>query len=201
MPGPGVRTFRTRPGPAVWQMHGTPGGRAVSLAMATAKDGAAAKASGELKDALVLIRMDARSKSRLEAAALARGQSLSDFACEVLNQVAVEGHPSHDPTVHFALLCSAAHAGKPTGFNIVGQWLARNLAALQPPTIRTTIWWAKITDLQSLAVRGTPTEVLEWLLEHLPRIAVTIPHKRMPQLVQGLIKGFADEEAAPARPR
>jgi hypothetical protein len=169
--------------------------------MATAKDAPARKKVGELKDALVLLRMDARAKSRLEAAALARGQTLSEFACEVLNQVAVEGHPSHDPIVHFALLCSAAHAGKPTGFHIVGQWLARNLAALQPDGVRTTIWWAKITDLQNLAVRGTPTEVLEWLLKHLPRIAVTIPHKRLPQLVQGLLKGFADEDAAPTKPR
>jgi hypothetical protein len=149
------------------------------------------------KDALLLLRMEPLVKSQLEAAALARGQSVAAFALEVLRRVAAERQPSRDPAAHFALLVSAAHAGKPGGFGVVGQWLARNVVELQPTTTKTKVWWAMVADLKSTAVRGEAEQVMEWLQVNLPGIAVTIPAKRMAQVVTGMLKGFEQTDATP----
>lgn len=151
-----------------------------------------------VKEALVMLRVHAEEKDRIEAAARAAGRSVTDLILEaVMKEVAkIEKADGPKPTrrghlpTYFRASCLTASAGGTQSYRWVGRSLVGALASERPLEIEEDDWCQRLEELeQLLALDDSDDDVITWFKENLPRFIAQVPPRRRGVFIEGLREG------------
>jgi hypothetical protein len=146
------------------------------------------------KSHFIILRVDLETKQRIEAAARARGLSVTTFVLEATEKVAGKAIPkpatsaSRGVPAFFRALCQEATRGGGLSYRVAGYELTRRLPELiesATPKERER----KSEEFTALAGPKKPRDeakVLAWFNRELPRCMKLVPSRRFGQFVEGV---------------
>jgi hypothetical protein len=148
------------------------------------------------KSEFIIVRVDADTKGRIEAAARRQGLSLSTFVLR-----AAEGAAARKPTqagslkprgragspTFFVALCAEARQGGESSYYDAGHELMLHVAELRACHLSEEEWGCRLDRLAEL-LQGEQDEegVWQWFQQELPRCMVLVPTRRRDQFLKGV---------------
>jgi hypothetical protein len=143
----------------------------------------------------VCFRLDAGTKSRLEAAARARGQSLTTFLREAAIKAieAVEKRPPKPPERRrdfqdwCIALCCEARQGGASGYYRAGRSVLGKLVTFDAYGLRETEGQRRVRELVVLIQARDHAGMWAWFKRELPRCIEWVPPRRRELFLKGVL--------------
>lgn len=150
-----------------------------------------------VKEANIMLRVDAAAKRRIEDAARVSGKSITDFVLEnTMKAVAkAERSQSREPTrvsrgacpTFFRACCATASAGGSNSYKWAAYELTRHLSRLGPWELDEEAWLERLAELSGLLEsEETDRQIIDWFEANLPRCMALVPKRRQRTFVEGV---------------
>jgi hypothetical protein len=152
------------------------------------------------KDQLLIVRVDAATKQRIEAAARRLGKSVTSFLLESAETAArkVEAMPEITASMmkpkgrgacptFFLACCHEASKGGESNYGAAGHELMRHVVHLCDYAVEEDEWEARLDRLQALLDAQDDDGILAWFDRELPRCMALVPRRRRAQFLKGVL--------------
>jgi hypothetical protein len=154
----------------------------------------------------IMLRVDEETKREIEAAAKARGQSLTTFVLDAAKSAARKdpkkmtatatagGQHTGVPT-YFRASCAEASRGGASGYDAAAWHLCIHLDNEQPYDLSTDEWADRIRELdQMLSKRFSRDEeaIIGWFERHYPKCMELVPARRRETFLRGVYQAWEE---------
>lgn len=147
-----------------------------------------------VKQVMITIRVDRDTKSRIEAAASVKGQSMTTFIVEAAERAARKARPPKGQfggvPSYFRGCCMEATQGGTMGYFSPAWHLTIHLDTSMPYDMDEDDWADELAQLREHSRERNDDCVWQWFHEHYPKCMALVPKRRKEQFLKGVYEAI-----------